>query len=367
MKPQDSVQPDLLADLDSASDEFGPDAVDRLLNWSIENDASDLHLLPIENGMVANVRIEGVLQHLCSLNASSERVVARLKVLSQLLTYKTDVPQEGRLPLERPGAESCDARVATCPTVHGEKAIVRFFHHRSHLQTLSEIGLSDDLSAEWLAALRQTQGLLLVTGPAGAGKTTTAYASIRALIEDSPSLRSIVSLEDPVEQLIDGVAQTPVAGTTGLSFADGLRAVLRHDPEVLLVGELRDRDTIETAVRAALTGHLVLATLHTGSAAEAVTRLLDAEIEPFLILSGLTAVLHQRLVRTRDGQRKPIAELLKLGDKAVREAIRSQCSSDEIEARALEAGMTPVRSTAQALHEAGELEQDEVSRLLLFG
>lgn len=359
-----------LDSLDPQDDQFGPQVVDRLLIWACESNATDVHVLPTRHGLAISARIAGVLEPVCEIPRAGERIVARLKVLARLLTYKSDVPQEGRLPLPTNAGTSREfnagpreARLATCPTVHGERAVLRLFPVVDDLTVIDDLGLPQDAATGWQCALRQSQGLLLVTGPAGSGKTTTAYASLRTILQSSPSLRSIISLEDPVEQLLDGVAQTAVGGTSGLSFAEGLRAILRHDPEILLVGELRDRDTIETAIRAALTGHLVIATLHTGSAVEAIVRLFDANIEPFLILSGLKAVIHQRLVQRTDGQRSPIAEFLSLETPSVRDAVRTHASADELEQSAICDGMTTVTATAKTLVDAGDLSQTEFVRL----
>ena len=347
---------DPLAGLDAADERFAVEAVDRLLAELVRRGGSDLHLVPAEDALTVMIRAGGVLRRLPDVPAGGERIVTRLKVLASLLTYEADRPQEGRL-----RSEGLDARLATCPTVFGEKAVVRRFAGDDAARTLDDLGLPEDLAAGWRSALRSQAGLLLVAGPAGGGKTTTAYASLRAVLADSAVPRSVVSLEDPVEQVIPGVAQTAVAGNTRLTFAGGLRAALRHDPEVLFVGELRDADTITTALTAALTGHLVLSTLHTGDAAESVVRLFDAGVEPFLILSGLRAVLHQRLARTTDGGRTPVAELLDLSDPAVREAVRRRATAGEIAAL-----VSPdARSRCDALVASGRVSEAE--RLRLFG
>lgn len=351
------LQPDLLSDVDPATEEFGPTAVDRLLAWAVEASASDLHLVPSEAGWQLSARIEGKLRRVCLLASGGDRVIARLKVLARLLTYRSDSPQEGRLALPVSAAEptqSREARLSTFPTVRGEKAVLRLFGNGADYSDLQHIGLPDQVLRTWGTYLNRPAGLVLISGPAGAGKTTTAYASLRAIAAASEeghpdAFRSIVSLEDPVEQLIDGVAQTSVGSTTGLTFADGLRAVLRHDPEVIFVGELRDQDTVATAMRASLTGHLVVATIHAGSAAETVVRLFDANIEPFVILSGLSAVLHQRLVDTTESNdRCLVAELLTLEDHAVREAVSARVPTRDLEAAAVRAGMDPVRTQIDA-------------------
>ena len=378
------LAPDLLHGLDPGHDLFAVEAADRLLNTLADRGGSDLHLLPVEAGYEVRIRIEGRLQPLCRIAVGGPRVVTRLKVLADLLTYESDRPQEGRVvrtpPSTLPAASTKsdldtpphtapphtapphtasphgEVRLATCPTVFGEKAVLRQFAPRRSLLTLDHLGLSAVVLSSWRAECRRPSGLLLVTGPAGSGKTTTAYATIRGLMSTSEESRSVVSLEDPVEQVLPGVAQTAVGGHTPMTFAGGLRAVMRHDPEVLFVGELRDRDTVETALTAALTGHLVLSTLHTGGAAEAVVRLLDAGIEPFLILSGLRAVMHQRLVRTPEGRRLVVAELLTLDDEEVRAAVRDR------DPRRLNVRPTVLDQAAE-LHAARQISDGEYARL----
>ena len=344
-----------LTDLTASDELFAVHAVDGLLRLLVDRDGSDLHLRPANDGLHAAVRVAGVLNEEAVFPVGGERIVARLKVLASLLTYETDRPQDGRLRADAVEGFDLDARLATCPTVFGEKAVVRRFASGGAYETLADVALPEPAGAAWEAGLSQPSGLLLVTGPAGAGKTTTAYAGVRSFVGDGRPPRSVVSLEDPVERTIEGVAQTAVGGHTPLTFADGLRAVLRHDPEVIFVGELRDRDTIATALTAALTGHLVISTLHTGSAGEAVTRLLDADVEPFLVLSGLKTVLHQRLVRTADGGRRVIAEHLSLDDRAVREAVRDRTE--------LPTPADDVRSQAARLRDEGTISDAELVRL----
>ena len=348
--------PDLLAGLVPSDERFAVDAADRLLKELVRQDGSDLHLWPTPEGVRVLVRTAGTLRPVTLIVEGGPRVVTRLKVMAGLLTYQSDRPQEGRLAAGAVPGLSLDARLATCPTVNGEKAAVRRFADAGDFQTLDQLGLSPAVAARWRAALSATGGLLLATGPAGSGKTTTAYASLREVIARSPTPRSMVSLEDPVEQVIEGVTQTAVGGHTPMTFADGLRAALRHDPEVIFVGELRDRDTISTALTAALTGHLVISTLHTGEAAEAVTRLLDVGVEPFLILSGLRAVLHQRLVRTLDGGRTVVGELLSLDDRAAREAVRRRRPQDL-------SPVAPIRPQVDAMKEAARIDAAEIVRL----
>lgn len=368
--PADSM----LSALDANHDDFGPQAVDFLLKRAVDDGASDLHLLPTSTGLSVMTRIAGQLKQIEHVSAGGERIVARLKVLANLLTYRTDVPQEGRIGVDALSRNATsdtktnvlcrDARLATCPTVHGEKAVLRFFPVVTGLETVADLRFDDQLTAEWSNLLSSQSGMLLVTGPAGSGKTTTAYAMIRTILKNSEHTRAIVSLEDPVEQVIDGIAQTSVGGTTGLTFADGLRAVLRHDPEIILIGELRDQDTIDTAIRASLTGHLVIATLHAGSAAEAVVRLFDAQVDLFLVLSGLIGVLNQRLLVTQDSERYPIAELLDLRNPTVRDGLAAHRSTAEVEALGVEAGMVRIADKARELVTKGFVEERQCAAQL---
>jgi type II secretory ATPase GspE/PulE/Tfp pilus assembly ATPase PilB-like protein len=225
------------------------------------------------------------------VNAS---VIARLKVLSGLLTYRSDVPQEGRVETPSHGRE---IRVSTFPTLHGERGVLRFFGHAREFTTLDDLGNAADLTARIRDALDETSGAVLITGPAGSGKSTTLYACLRHLVSANNAARSIVSIEDPIEVPVDGVAQSQVDLASGFDLKTGLRSLMRQDPEVIMVGEIRDRDTAEFAIQASLTGQLLLATFHADSASAAVTRLIEMGIEPFLVRSGLIVVVCQRLLR----------------------------------------------------------------------
>ena len=210
-------------------------------------------------------------------------VVARLKVLAELLTYRTDVPQEGRI---REVDTEGEVRVSTFPTLHGEKAVIRLFAASGRYLRLDDLGLPPDVRDALGRALGETSGAILLSGPAGSGKTTTIYACLRELVDASAGRRSLVTLEDPIEVAVDGVTQSQVNAPAGFDLATGLRSLLRQDPEVIVVGEVRDRTTAEVAFQASLTGHLVLSTFHAGSASGAVARLSDMGIEPYLIQVG---------------------------------------------------------------------------------
>ena len=221
-------------------------------------------------------------------------VIARLKVLADLLTYRNDVPQEGRI---RTDDADVEVRVSTFPTLHGERAVVRLFSSKLRYRDLSELQLPDEILSRLRELLLETSGAILVTGPAGSGKTTTLYACLHELVRASGGARSIVTLEDPIEVAVSGVAQSQINASAGFDLAAGLRSVLRQDPEVIMIGEIRDAATAEVALQASLTGQLVLSSFHAGSAAEAIGRLLDMGIEPYMLRSGVLAVIFQRLVR----------------------------------------------------------------------
>lgn len=286
---------DLVKDIATSDPEFATRAVDKLIQQGRAAGASDLHLQPGEHQLEICFRIDGVLQTAGSFPDSvSQNVVARLKVLAGLLTYRTDTPQEGRVRTEENNAE---LRVSTFPTLYGERAVVRFFASSQQYRSLADLGLPDDICNELQRLLGETSGALLTTGPAGSGKTTTVYACLRHLVDISMARRSIVSIEDPIEVAVPGVAQSQVNPSADLDLATGLRFLMRQDPEIIMVGEIRDRTTAESAMQASLTGHLLLSTFHAGSAAEAISRLSDMGIEPYMLRSGLLGILSQRLVR----------------------------------------------------------------------
>ncbi|HUQ72564.1 MAG TPA: GspE/PulE family protein [Planctomycetaceae bacterium] len=270
-------------------------AVDQLLRAATAAQASDVHLRPAADGLHILWRMDGVLQDRGVWPARwMANVVGRLKVLAELLTYKTDLPQEGRL---KGGVDGVEMRLSTFPTLHGENAVVRLFVGAGPLRHLDELQLPDDILDSTRRLLSGTSGCVLIVGPAGSGKTTTAYACLRELQRSHGSGKSLVTLEDPIEAEIAGVAQTQVHRPVEFTYAVGLKSLMRQDPDAILVGEIRDRDTAETVFQACLTGHLVLTTFHAGSAAQAVTRLLDLGVEPYLLKSGLRGVLCQRLLR----------------------------------------------------------------------
>ena len=274
-----------------------PSIVDAILAEAFALGASDAHLTPSVNGLLVSWRIDGVLHPVGSIpQPVSAPVVARLKVLSGLLTYRLDVPQEGRIPasLEMNRRE---VRISTFPTLHGERAALRFLEATRSRESLAQIGLPEAVFQSVKRAMEWTSGMVVITGPAGSGKTTTLYACLREIVNASEHARSVVTLEDPIESALEGVAQTALDPRAGLGLAELVKAVLRQDPDVIAVGEIRDRPTAESAFQATLTGHLVLTTTHAGDSVEVLTRLTDMRIAPYILRSGLRAILAQRLLR----------------------------------------------------------------------
>jgi general secretion pathway protein E len=279
---------------DLASDAPAIRAINRLIARAVAERASDIHLEPLEDSLAVRFRIDGELRNQEPFpQAMKASLVSRIKVMCGLNIAERRTPQDGRLRLAVRGRD-IDLRVVTSPSINGEGAVLRLLD-RSHVALDFEaLGFTPSIVERLRKALHQPNGIVLVTGPTGSGKTTTLYT---ALAELNRPERKILSIEDPIEYRLAGVNQTQVNPAIGLSFAAALRSFLRQDPDVMMVGEIRDLETAQVAVQASLTGHTILSTLHTNSAASAVTRLLDMGIEPFLITSTVRAVLAQRLVR----------------------------------------------------------------------
>ncbi|MEN6407140.1 MAG: GspE/PulE family protein [Thermoguttaceae bacterium] len=284
-----------LGRLNLVDPDFAARGVDAVLAAARQAEASDVHFQPTRDGLELKFRVDGVLTPVAMFPVQvAANITARLKVLAGLLTYHTDRPQEGRIRLPQ---DDVEMRVCTFPTLHGERIVVRLFGGTARYQYLDDLGLSDDVLYPLRRLLSETSGAVLVSGPAGSGKTTTVYACLREIARQATGARSLVSIEDPIEVAVEGVAQSQVNPPAGLDLAAGLRFLMRQDPEVLMVGEIRDRATAESALQASLTGHLLLSTFHAGSAAETVGRLLDMGLEPYVLRSGLLAILNQRLLR----------------------------------------------------------------------
>lgn len=268
--------------------------INALLTQAIRENASDIHLEAFEHESVVRFRVDGVLRDILSPRRELHgALVSRIKVMSKLDIAEKRLPQDGRMSL-RVADHPVDVRVSTLPTQHGERVVLRLLDKQSARLNLEALGMPKDILQKFEELINKPNGILLVTGPTGSGKTTTLYSGLHRL--DRKRL-NILTVEDPVEYDLDGVGQTQMNSKIGLTFAGGLRSILRQDPDVVLVGEIRDLETAEISVQASLTGHLVLSTLHTNTAIGAVTRLVDMGVEPFLIASSLIGVLAQRLVR----------------------------------------------------------------------
>lgn len=268
--------------------------VNLLLLEALEANASDVHLESFSDGMRVRYRVDGVLQAAPSPPPQlSAAVISRLKIMAELDIAERRLPQDGRIQL-RLQDRSVDVRVATAPTLHGESVVLRLLDRERGRRSLTEMGMGIDVYTSFTATIARTHGIVLVTGPTGSGKTTTLYGAIDLL---RTGREKILTVEDPVEYELTGVPQVPVNEKVGVTFASALRALLRQDPDILLVGEIRDEETAQVATQAALTGHLVLSTLHTNDAPSAITRLLDLSVAPYLVASTVEAVLAQRLVR----------------------------------------------------------------------
>ena len=268
--------------------------LDALLGDAVRGGASDIHVEPQRDAVRIRYRIDGLLRDMMTVPRNAgPSMISRLKIISGLDISERRVPQDGRTRISVDGT-AIDARVSTLPAIHGEKIVIRLLTSTDHVQALNELGLLPDQLEALRNSLRVSQGLILITGPTGSGKTNTLYSAIDHVITPE---RNVVTLEDPVEIQLPGITQVNVNVRSGMTFARGLRAVLRQDPDVVLVGEIRDQETAELALRASLTGHLVLSTVHTNGAAQALTRLVDMEIAPYLVASSLNLVVAQRLVR----------------------------------------------------------------------
>ncbi|PWE17117.1 type II secretion system protein GspE [Marinicauda salina] len=280
--------------LDSASDAPIIRLINGLIAEAVRLSASDIHVEPFEERVSVRFRVDGVLQETVSLSPRvASPLVSRIKVMARLDIAEKRIPQDGRLSLSL-GGKAIDVRVSTLPSRYGERVVLRLLDKESAQFSLDELGMAPDALADFRRALAQPNGIVLVTGPTGAGKTTTLYAGLNLLNDQT---RNILTVEDPVEYAVPGVGQTQVNSKVGMTFAAGLRAILRQDPDVVMVGEIRDVETAEIAVQASLTGHLVLSTVHTNSAVAAIARLRDMGLESYLLASTLSAIVAQRLVR----------------------------------------------------------------------
>ncbi len=268
--------------------------INAMLTEAVRRQASDVHIEPFEKRLAVRYRVDGVMQKLLDPpRAIAPQVISRLKVMAKLDIAERRLPQDGRISL-RVAGRPVDVRVSTLPSGHGERVVLRLLDKQAGRLNLEHLGMPDKAREDLVDVLSLSHGIILVTGPTGSGKTTTLYAALSRL---NTSKHSILTVEDPIEYYIDGIGQTQVNNKVDLDFARGLRAILRQDPDIVMIGEIRDTETAEIAVQASLTGHLVLSTLHTNTAIGSVTRLRDMGIEPFLLSSSLVGLASQRLIR----------------------------------------------------------------------
>ena len=340
--------------------------INALLTQAVRQNASDIHLEIFERRSLVRFRVDGALHDVVepkrNLHAA---LISRVKVMAELDIAEKRLPQDGRIMLKIAG-RSVDVRVSTLPTGHGERVVMRLLDKQAGRLSLDSLGMAEDTLAQLDSLIAQPHGIILVTGPTGSGKTTTLYAALSRL---DAATRNMMTVEDPIEYDLDGVGQTQVNAKIGMSFARALRAILRQDPDVIMIGEIRDLETAEIAVQASLTGHLVLATLHTNSAAGAVTRLVDMGIEPYLLASTLSGVLAQRLVRKLDPAndqafrgRTGIYELLTV-DESIRQLVHDGRAEADIAATAVAHGMRTLRDDGMRWVERGITSREEVLRV----
>ena len=363
--------------------------VDDLLTKAVECSASDVHFEPTGTELTIKFRLDGVLSIVEKLpSAISDNVIARLKVLGGLLTYRNDIPQEGRIEVNKSqGDKIMDQRLSVFPTIYGQRAVVRLFYNNTELMKLDRLGFSKDLLTALKNIAAQNQGILLLTGPAGSGKSTTLAALLRYILK-SYAGKSVVTLEDPVEIRIEGATQTQITPHGQMTFPTALRSLLRQDPQVLMIGEIRDAETAKIAIEAGLTGHLLMSTMHSGSPAGGLLRLLEMGIEPYQVTSSVSAVLNQRLVRklcdkckqkientglfkaagcddcfnTGYKGRVLIAEMVQL-DSQLRKAILAKADLDELENILKDKGHTTMLSDGERLVQGGITTQEELNKV----
>ena len=369
--------------LESADDAPVIRTINALLTQALREGASDIHIEPFEQISVVRFRIDGSLRDVVRpKKAIHAALISRIKIMAQLDIAEKRLPQDGRITL-RVGGKAVDVRVSTLPTGHGERAVLRLLDKDVDQLDMQHLGMNAHMLEQFNQLILQPHGIVLVTGPTGSGKTTTLYAALTRLNESSTN---ILTVEDPIEYELAGVGQTQVNARIDMTFAKALRAILRQDPDIIMIGEIRDLETAQIAVQASLTGHLVLATLHTNDSAAAVTRLLDMGIEPFLLSSSLLGVVAQRLVRKlcehckkHDGQlwqavgcdkcgltgyqgRVGIYELLLTTD-PIRAQIHNRASEADIRAAAQRDGMRTMREDGQRWLADGTTTQAELLRV----
>ena len=381
----------MMQDLPAVEDllEAGTDApiirmLNALLTQAAKDGASDIHIEPYERSSAVRFRVDGTLREVVQPNkALHAALISRLKIMAELDIAEKRLPQDGRISL-RIGGRAVDVRVSTLPSAHGERAVLRLLDKGEAKFSLESLGMDGDVLRRFDKLIQQPHGIVLVTGPTGSGKTTTLYA---ALSRVDTGTTNVLTVEDPVEYELAGIGQTQVNPKIDLTFAKALRAILRQDPDVIMIGEIRDYETAQIAIQASLTGHLVLATLHTNDAPSAVTRLTDMGVEPFLLSSSLLGVLAQRLVRklcpackkaddrgryhpvgcaacgmTGYKGRTGVYELM-VADEQVRALIHSRAAESQLFVAAEAAGLRSMREDGERLVNEGVTSAEEVMRV----
>jgi general secretion pathway protein E len=349
--------------------------LNALLTQAARDGASDIHIEPYERHSSVRFRVDGTLREVVQPNrALHAALISRLKIMADLDIAERRLPQDGRISL-RIGTRAVDVRVSTLPSAHGERAVLRLLDKSEGKLSLEGLGMQGEALVRFQKLIEQPHGIVLVTGPTGSGKTTTLYAALSRL---DAARSNIMTVEDPIEYELSGIGQTQVNAKIDLTFAKALRAILRQDPDVIMIGEIRDFETAQIAIQASLTGHLVLATLHTNDATSAITRLTDMGVEPFLLSSSLLGVLAQRLVRklcthchgagcavcgqTGYAGRSGVFELL-VTDDAIRAQIHNRAAEADIRSAALVSGMTLMRDDGERLVQLGVTSREELVRV----
>ena len=349
--------------------------INSILKQAIHAEASDVHLEAFERKSVVRFRVDGNLRDVVDMRRDLHAaLVSRIKIMASLDIAEKRMPQDGRISL-RIGGKAIDIRVSTLPTSHGERVVMRLLEKNYERLDLKTLGMAEDTFTSFDQLIHRPHGIVLVTGPTGSGKTTTLYA---ALLRLRNKTNNIMTVEDPIEYNLDGIGQTQVNSRIDMSFARALRAILRQDPDIVMIGEIRDIETAQIAVQASLTGHLVLATLHTNDAPSAVTRLIDMGIEPFLLSSTLLGVLGQRLIRLKCqacqgagcaicGQsgysgRAGIYELMTTNEK-IKELIHNRASESDIRKQATTNGMRSLAEDCQRWVDSGQSTVEEMLRV----
>jgi general secretion pathway protein E len=376
--------------------------VNLILGRAVEARASDIHIEPFENRLKVRYRVDGVLQEVeAPPSRSTAAVISRVKIMAKLNIAERRLPQDGRI-MHRVSGKELDLRVSTVPTSHGESVVMRILDREAVTLDFGALGFTEDTRDKFIHQLEMPHGIILVTGPTGSGKTTTLYTALSQL--NSPE-RKIITVEDPVEYQLEGVNQIQAKSSIGLNFAAALRAIVRQDPDVIMIGEMRDLETAKIAIQSALTGHLVLSTLHTNDAAGGVTRMLDMGVEDYLLTSTVNAIMAQRLVRRLDLEtrqpfevlpemvdelglrqltdadpitlyrpgtsevnptgykgRSSIIELLEMTDE-IRRMVMKQATAGEIERQAVSEGMRTMYQDGMLKALAGTTSPEEVLRV----